>query len=81
MRNKIKLLLTFSSRSCYTHFSKSLSLEWNLVSLPPCLPTEPIVAFVSQLKKLEEKTNNFVVLFCVCVSWVSLLSLLYVYQY
>lgn len=81
MRNKIKLLLTFSSRSCYTHFSKSLSLDWNLVSFPPCLPTETIVAFVSRLKELEENKKNFVLLFCVCVSWVFLLSLLYVYQY
>lgn len=78
MRNKIKLLLTFSSRSCYTHFSKSLSLDWNLVSFPPCLPTETIVAFVSRLKELEENKKNFVLLFCVCVSWVFSLCFMFI---
>lgn len=78
MRNKIKLLLTFSSRSCYTHFSKSLSLDWNLVSFPPCLSTETIVAFVSGLKKLEKtKQKPFVVLFCVCPG--SLFSLCFMF--
>lgn len=68
MRNKIKLLLTFSSRSCYTHFSKSLSLEWNLVSFPPLPSHRTYCCFCQSTKEAGRKKKQLrCTILCVCV--------------